>query len=134
MTWNFSGAERFTSWLVSPTALLSLAPRVVEGLSSTFGSLNILRPGRIPRSTGNIQLGRCFLQLQSNHLGYRKSDYTYSIAQMYAFLRYKALRKESILTWNPVELKLTSLCSAGEYTGKPLYPKAKAVGFYGLFP
>jgi len=41
-----SGAERLTALLIYPTALISLAPRVFEGLSSTFATSNILRSER----------------------------------------------------------------------------------------
>ncbi len=39
-----------------PTALLSLAPRVVEGFIFDLHSLNILRERRFPLTTTNIQL------------------------------------------------------------------------------
>lgn len=50
---NFSRAERFTTLLISPVALLSLAPRVVEGYNFDLRVVEYFTPGTV--SPGNQQ-------------------------------------------------------------------------------
>lgn len=55
-----------------------------------------------------------------------------SIAQIFCFLCYRVLRKESVLTWNSVELKLTPPLCVGLRLS-PYIPLLKRMGLTGFF-
>jgi hypothetical protein len=66
-----------------------------------------------------------------DNLGYRMLDYTSSIAHIFYSIYYRALRMESVLSWNRIDLKVTARCAALRVS--PYIPSLKNLGFTGCF-